>query len=55
MKKFLTSKPFLITVLVVLCVIVLTVCLFLNLDRKADFVPEPPQQSESVNDWEETP
>lgn len=53
MKKFLTSKPFLITVLVVLCVIVLTVCLFLNRDRKADFVPEPPQQSKSVNDWEE--
>lgn len=53
MKKFLTSKPFLVTAMVVLCVGVVAACLFLNRDRGTEFVPEPPQQSESVSDWEE--
>lgn len=53
MKKFLTSKPFLVTALIVLCVSVVAVCLFLNWDRGTEFIPEPPQQSESVSDWTE--
>lgn len=53
MKKFLTSKPFLVTALVVLCVAVVGSCFFLNQDRGAEFVPEPPEQSESVSDWKE--
>lgn len=53
MKKFFTSKPFLVTVLIMLCVAVVAVCFFLNWDRGSEFVPEPPQQSESVGDWTE--
>ena len=53
MKKFLTSKPFLVTVLAVLCIAVVGGCLFLNRDKGTDFVPEPPQESESVSDWKE--
>lgn len=53
MKKFLTSKPFLITTLSVLCIAVVAVCLFLNMDQGPEFIPEPPQQSESVSDWAE--
>lgn len=53
MKKFLTSKPFMVTVLAVLCIAVVVGCLFLNRDKGTDFVPEPPQESESVSDWKE--
>lgn len=53
MKKFFTSKPFLVTALIVLCVAVVAVCLFLNRDRGTEFVPEPPQQSEFVSSWDE--
>jgi len=53
MKKFFTSKPFLITALVVPCFIVLAVCLYLNLDHGEEFVPEPPQSSEYADSWME--
>lgn len=53
MKKFFTSKPFLVTALTVSCIAVVAVCLFLNWEREMEFVPEPPQQSEYVGDWKE--
>lgn len=53
MKKLVSSKPFLITTLVVLCVVVVVVCLYLNRDRGTEFVPESSQQSESIDSWKE--
>ncbi|HML33402.1 DUF6550 family protein [Sporomusa sphaeroides] len=53
MKKFFTSKPFLVTALIVSCLAVAAVCLYLNLDRGTEFVPEPSQQGEYVGGWKE--
>lgn len=53
MKKFLTSKAFLVSALIVLCVSVGAVCLYFNMDRGPEFIPEPPNQGESTSDWTE--
>ncbi|WP_313529214.1 DUF6550 family protein [Anaerotignum sp.] len=54
MKKFLTSKPFLVTILIALCVVIVAACLFLNQDHKTKFIPDPPKQNNFTNDWHES-
>ena len=54
MKKFFTSKPFMVTALASLCVVIAAVCFFVSRDNGAAFVPEPPQQSESADEWKES-
>jgi len=53
MKKHFTSKPFLVTALIVSCIAVVAVCLYFNWERDTRFIPEPPQSSESVSEWKE--
>ena len=54
LKKFLTSKPFLLGALVVLCVGILAVCLVVNRDKGSEFTPEPPASTAPIESWEET-
>lgn len=53
LKQFLTSKPFLLGMLAVLCVGILVVCLTVGRDKGSEFVPEPPATSAPTDGWEE--
>ena len=54
MKKFFTSKTFVVSVLAVLCVGIAATCVLLNRDKPGDFVPDP-QESQGVSEWRENP
>lgn len=53
LKQFLTSKSFLLGMLVVLCVGILIICLAVGRDKGCEFVPEPPATSSPTDSWEE--
>lgn len=53
LKQFLTSKPFLLGMLAILCVGILIVCLTVGRDRGSEFVPEPPTTSAPTDGWDE--
>lgn len=53
LKQFLTSKPFLLGMLAVLCVGILLICLIVGRDKDNEFVPEPPATSSPTDGWEE--
>lgn len=54
MKKLFTSKPFLGAVLALGSVAIVIVCILVSRDTQPEFVPEQPQQSQSVSDWTES-
>lgn len=54
MKKFIVSKPFIISALCVLCAGVLLTCWIVSRDDRENFTPEQPKTSESSGSWEET-
>lgn len=54
MKKLLTSKPFLVSALAFTSIAIVAVCIFISGDKQPEFVPEPPQQTQSVSDWSES-
>lgn len=54
MKKFFTSKGFIITSLAVLCVAILGVCWYAGLDKSEPFVPdESPPAASAESEWTE--
>ena len=54
MKKLLTSKPFIVSALAFASIAIVAVCIFINSDKPTEFVPEQPQQTQSVSDWSES-
>lgn len=54
MKKLLTSKPFLVSALAFASIAIVAVCIFISSDKQPEFVPEPPQQTQSVSNWSES-
>lgn len=54
MKKLLTSKPFLVSTLVLASIAIVAACIFVSSDEPPEFVPEQPQQSQTVSDWSES-
>lgn len=54
MKKLLTSKPFLVSALIFSSIAIVAVCIFISGDKQPEFVPELPQQTQSVSDWSES-
>lgn len=54
MKKLLTSKPFLVSALAFASIAIVAVCIFISGDKQPEFVPEPPQHTQSVSDWSES-
>ncbi|MCC8026612.1 MAG: hypothetical protein LIP16_15100 [Clostridium sp.] len=54
MKKLLTSKPFLVSALAFASIAIVAVCIFISGDKQPEFVPESPQQTQSVSDWSES-
>lgn len=54
MKKFFTSKGFIVTSLSVLCVAILGICWYVGLDKSDPFLPdESPPASSAGNPWSE--
>lgn len=54
MKKLLTSKPFLASALTLASIAIVAVCIFVSGDKPPEFVPEQPQQTQTVSDWSES-
>ena len=54
MKKLLTSKPFIVSALAFASIAIVAVCIFISSDKPPEFVPEQPQQTQSVSDWSES-
>ncbi len=52
MKKFFTSKTFLVSLLAILCIGIAAVCLILSMEKPSNFTPDP-VESQSVDDWQE--
>ena len=52
MKKFFTSKTFLISLLAILCVGIAAVCMVLSMEKPSNFTPDP-VVSQIVDDWQE--
>lgn len=54
MKKLFTSKPFIVSALAFLSIAIIAICIFVSREKQPEFVPEPPQQTQSVSDWSES-
>lgn len=54
MKKLFTSKPFIVSALALASIAIVAVCIFVSREKPPEFIPEPPQQSESPDDWTES-
>ena len=52
MKKFFTSKPFVISALAVLCIGIVAACLIWGRDKPSEFTPDP-QESQTTDEWKD--
>ena len=53
MKKFLTSRGFMISTLSVLCIAILGICWYAGRDRTGDFAPDDSPPSSLSSEWDE--
>lgn len=52
MKKFFTSKGFIVSALVLLCIGVAAACFIWGRDKPSEFTPDPPE-SQTTSEWKE--